>query len=316
MTNKAASGSMNHHPAIIGGNSRDGQPDANHGATGQQTASPGLRGKHCVAQKRRCQLKMRNVVMAVLIVTVLLGATACGSGDNNARSANHELPVWCTELVDGLPFSREDLGACYSLSGVVVGVESSAGDGSLSYVEVAAGESQLAKVAMLPACSTWEVGDAFDEEVEIVARFSWPVDFSLPYCAAKPVPSRDSVPEQVSYEWCTDEGEPLPIPAVRDLIEDPEAEFPEPSERYLHKCFRIVGQVVRSDYPGYDTTEYVSVKLDESGSTVMVSGPSVCLSLKDEDRVDVLAFYEIMRPGDQNQGLGLPDFDVPDARHC
>ena len=90
-------------------------------------------------------------------------------------------------------------------------------------------------MVMSPECSTWEVGDAFDEEVEIVARVSWPSDFMLPYCAAKPVPSRDSVPEEVSYNWCTDEGEPLPIPAVVDLIEDPEAQLPEPSERYLRE---------------------------------------------------------------------------------
>ena len=171
-------------------------------------------------------------------------------------------------------------------------------------------------MVMSPECSTWEVGDAFDEEVEIVARVSWPSDFMLPYCAAKPVPSRDSVPEEVSYNWCTDEGEPLPIPAVVDLIEDPEAQLPEPSERYLHKCFRIVGKVVRSDYPGYDTTEHVTVKLDESGSTVKVTGPSVCLSLKDEDRYDVLAFYELTVPGNQNRGLGIPRFYVPDARYC
>ena len=171
-------------------------------------------------------------------------------------------------------------------------------------------------MVMSPECSSWEVGDAFDEEVEIVARIPWPSDFRLPYCAAKPVPSRDSVPKEVSYDWCSDEGEPLPIPAVRDLIEDPEAQFQEPSERYLHKCFRIVGKVVRSHYPGYDTNEHVTVKLDESGSTVTVSGPSVCLSLKDEVRVDVLAFYKLVRPGSQNRGLSLPSFSVPDARHC
>ena len=178
------------------------------------------------------------------------------------------------------------------------------------------GETRPATVVMSPECSSWEVGDAFDEEVEIVARISWPSDFRLPYCAAKPVPSRDSVPKEVSYDWCSDEDEPLPIPTVRDLIEDPEAQFQEPSERYLHKCFRIVGKVVRSHYPGYDTNEHVTVKLDESGNTVTVSGPSVCLSLKDEDRVDVLAFYQLVRPGSQNRGLGLPSFSVPDARHC
>ena len=250
----------------------------------------------------------------IVSATMLLAITmACG---NESGSVNQDLPVWCSGLVESAPFSREDLDKCYSLSGVVVGVDSRSGDGSLSYVEVDAGETRPATVVMSPECSSWEVGDAFAEEVEIVARVSWPSDFRLPYCAARPVPSRDSIPEEVSYDWCSDAGEPLPIPAVRDLIEDLEAQLPEPSERYLHKCFRIVGKVVRSHYPGYDTTEYVVVELNESGSTVTVTGPSVCLSLKDEDRVDVLAFYQLMMPGNQNGGLGLPDFYVPDARHC
>ncbi len=253
------------------------------------------------------------LALLALVIGIPLVAMACG---NDSRPANQDVPVWCSEVVESLPFSRQDLGKCFSLSGVVVGVDSNLGDGSLSYVEVDAGEAIPAKVGMSSECSTWEVGDPFDEAVEIVARVSRPVDFDLPYCAAKPVPSRDSIPEEVAYDWCSDEGEPLPIPAVRDLIKDPEAQLPEPSERYLHKCFRIMGKVVRSHYPGYDTTEYVTVKLDASGSAVTVTGPSVCLSLKDEERVDVLAFFQLVRPGDQNQGLGVPDFYVPDARHC
>ena len=245
--------------------------------------------------------------MMLLVITM-----ACG---NEPRSANQDLPVWCLGLVENLPYSRADLGKCYSLSGPVVGVDLNAGDGSLAYVEVDTGERRPAKVLMSPECGTWKVGDPFDEVVQIPFSFQI-TDFNLPYCAAKPVPSRDAVPEEVSYDWCSDEGEPLPIPAVRDLIEDPEAQLPEPSERYLHKCFRIVGKVVRADYPGYDTTEYMTVQLDESGSTVDVTGPSVCLSLKDKDRADVLAFYQLVTPGNQNRGLGLPSFYVPDARHC
>ena len=253
--------------------------------------------------------------LAVLafLIGILLTAVACG---NESRSANQDVPIWCAEVVESLPFSREDLGKCYSLSGVVVDVDSSRGDGSLTYVEVDAGEWRPAEVVMSPECSTWEVSDSFEEVVKISARISSPSDFRLPYCAAKPVPNRDSIPEEVSYAWCSDEGEPLPIPAVRDLIKDPGAQLPEPSERYLHKCFRIVGKVLSSHYRGYGTTEYVTVKLDASGGTVMVTGPSVCISLKDENRVDVLAFYQLVRPGDQNQGLGVPDFYVPDARHC
>ena len=56
-----------------------------------------------------------------------------------------------------------------------------------------------------------------------------------------------SVPKEASYDWCSDEDEPLPIPAVRDLIRNPEAQFPERSGHYLHKCSRIAGKVVRSD---------------------------------------------------------------------
>ena len=250
-------------------------------------------------------------VFALAAIQVI--AVSCS---NETPTANQDLPVWCSGLVDSTPFERDDLGQCYALSGVVVGVDTSSGDGMLAYVEIDAGEWLPAKVVMAPECSTWEVGDQFDEEVKIVARVSWPSDFDLPYCAAKPVPSRDSIPKEVSYDWCSDEGEPLTIPAMRDLVIDAAAQFPEPSERYLRKCFRIVGKVVRSDYPGYDTTEYVTVKLDESGSTVWVLGPSVCLSLKDEGRVDVLAFYSVMMPGKQNQGLGIPSFYVPDARHC
>ena len=258
-------------------------------------------------------MKTPNVVIAVLLVSVILGTMACR---NESRSASQALPAWCPALVDSLPFSREDLDMCYQLSGVVVGVDSSKGDGTLTYVEVDTGESRPAEVMMSPPCSIWEVGDSFDEVVEIVARVSWPTDFELPYCAAKPAPSRGSIPEEVSYDWCSEDSDPLPVPPVRDLIEETEGQFPEPSERYLHKCFRIAGKVIRSHYPGYDTTEYVAVKLDESGSVIAVTGPSVCLSLKDEGRVDVLAIYQVVRPGDQNQGLGVPDFYVPDARHC
>ena len=251
-------------------------------------------------------------LLAVSAVVILFG-TACGA---EARSANQDLPVWCSEIVESTPFSREDLGQCYELSGVVVDVDPNFGDGSLASVEVDTGEWRPAQVVMSPECNTWKIGDAFREEVEIVAGVALPWDFSLSYCAAKPVPSRDSVPEQVSYDWCKDEGEPFTVPAVKNLIEDPEAQFPEPSERYLHKCFRVVGKVTDSHYPGYDTTEYVTVKLDDSGSTVTVTGPSVCLSLKDEGRADVLAIYQLMYPGNENQGLGVPSFYVPDARHC
>ena len=219
--------------------------------------------------------------------------------------------------MDSFPFKMDDIGQCYALSGVVVGVDTSSGDGTLAYVEVDGGESRPAKVSMSLECSTWEVGDPFDEEVGIVARVSWPSDFRLPYCEAKPVPRRDTVPANVSYDWCR--GEPLPLPAVMALLKDPDAPMPEPAERYLHGCFRIVGSVDSSHYPGYDTNELVVVELD-SGGTVSVSGPSVCLSLKDENRVDVLASYSVWMPFEgtnvPNRGLGLPYFTVPDARHC
>ena len=259
------------------------------------------------------KIRIAPLAAFALLSSIAWVAVACG---NEAKAGSQDLPAWCPGLVESLPFSRDDLGHCYALSGVVTDVDSTIGDGGLTYVKVAAGEPLPATVVMPTECSTWAVGDPFDEKVDIVARVSWPADFRLPYCATKPVPSRNSVPSQVSYEWCDDGGEPLPMPAVRDLIEDPEAQLPVPSEHHLHKCFRIMGEVVKSHYPGYDTTEYVTVKLDQSGSTVMVSGPSVCLSLKDKRRVDVLAFYQLVTPGGQNGGLGLPDFYVPDARYC
>ena len=173
---------------------------------------------------------MAAAVFGLAAIQVI--AIACSSG---TPTASRDLPVWCLGLVDSFPFERDDLGQCYALSGVVVGVDTSSGDGTLAYVAVDEGESRPAQVSMSSECSTWEVGDTFDEEVTIVARISWPVDFNLPYCVAKPVPSRASIPEDVSYDWCS-EGEPLPIPAIRDLVIEPEAQFPEPSERYLNKC--------------------------------------------------------------------------------
>ena len=64
-----------------------------------------------------------------------------------------------------------------------------------------------------------------------------------------------SDPKEASYDWSSDEDEPLPIPAVRDLIRNPKAQFPAVSGHYLRKCSRIAGKVVRSDYPGCGTAE-------------------------------------------------------------
>ena len=115
-------------------------------------------------------------VFALAAIQVI--AIACS---DQTPTANQGLPVWCSAVVDSPPFEREDVGQCYALSGVVVGVDTSSGDGTLAYVEVDEGESRPAKVAMSPECSTWAVGDPFDEAVEIVARVGGlPWDFDMP----------------------------------------------------------------------------------------------------------------------------------------
>lgn len=82
-----------------------------------------------------------------------------------------------------------------------------------------------------------------------------------------------SDPKEASYDWCSDEDQPLPNPAEMGLTKSLEARFSALTGHYLHKCSRIEGKVVRSDYLGYDTTKYETVEMEEAGVTVDANGP-------------------------------------------